>query len=115
MMVRVEMCDDILKIVGDTQDNKDLKIIEIPKDEAIMFIERDCQGKIENVLNKLKYSPKEEALYLVSDSIEEGELDFAEFNPEVEKITEKKKDIKKKKSIKNVENKTTLEEGPQKS
>jgi len=38
MMIRIEFIDDFLKIVGDSQDHKDLKVIEIPKEEAIIFI-----------------------------------------------------------------------------
>lgn len=45
MAIRVEFADGTLKIVGDCKDQKDLKVIEIPRDEAIVFIEKECDGK----------------------------------------------------------------------
>lgn len=38
MLIKVEFVDGILKIVGDCRDHKDLKVIEIPREEALMFI-----------------------------------------------------------------------------
>jgi effector-binding domain-containing protein len=38
MLVSVKVEDNVLKIIGDSQNNNDLKVIEIPKDEAIEFI-----------------------------------------------------------------------------
>ena len=32
MLIKIEFVGDILKIVGDSQNSKDIKIIEIPKD-----------------------------------------------------------------------------------
>ena len=32
MIIKIEFVGDILKIVGDSQNSKDIKIIEIPKD-----------------------------------------------------------------------------------
>lgn len=40
MLVSVKVEDNVLKIIGDSQNNYDLKMIEIPKDEAIDFIEK---------------------------------------------------------------------------
>ena len=34
------------------------------------FIEKDCNGNLENIIDKLKYDPENETLYLVSDSID---------------------------------------------
>lgn len=38
LLIKIEFVGDILKIVGDSQNSKDIKIIEIPKDEAVVFI-----------------------------------------------------------------------------
>jgi hypothetical protein len=38
--------DGLLKIIGDTLNNTNLKIIEIPKQEAIIFLEQECEGKL---------------------------------------------------------------------
>ena len=46
MLIKIEFRGDQLKIIGDTQNSNDVKIIEIPKEEAIMFIEKDCQGRL---------------------------------------------------------------------
>ena len=32
MLIKIEFVGDILKIIGDSQNSKDIKIIEIPKD-----------------------------------------------------------------------------------
>jgi ATP adenylyltransferase/5',5'''-P-1,P-4-tetraphosphate phosphorylase II len=42
MLIKIEFSDGYLKIVGDSRDHKDLKVIEIPKEEAVLFIEKDC-------------------------------------------------------------------------
>ena len=55
MMVRIEFTDEILRITGDGQSTKDIKVIEIPRDEAIYLIEKDCKGKIENLFGLLNY------------------------------------------------------------
>ena len=55
MLIKIEFTNDILKITGDSQNSKELKVIEIPKEEAIIFIEKDCNGKVENIVDKLKY------------------------------------------------------------
>jgi hypothetical protein len=70
MVVRIEFMDEMLKIVGDCQDQKDLKVIEIPKEEAALFLEKDCQGKVEILLEKLRYDKPTETLYLISENIE---------------------------------------------
>lgn len=95
MLIKVEFTEDMLKIVGDTQNQKDLKVIEVPKEEAVIFIEKDCKGKPENLLHKLKYDPKSETLYLVSDHLGEEDPDFSDFNPEVDKIIVHKDEKKK--------------------
>lgn len=45
MLIKIEFTQDMLKIVGDAQDSSGIKIIEIPKDQAIIFLQKDCQGK----------------------------------------------------------------------
>jgi hypothetical protein len=50
MLIKIEFSDGLLKIVGDCKDYKDLKVIEIPYEEAVTFIEKDCEGKLEILL-----------------------------------------------------------------
>lgn len=69
--IRIEFADGFLKIVGDCRDHRDLKVIEIPREEALVFLEKDCDGKMERLLDKLKYDQSTETLYLVSETIEE--------------------------------------------
>lgn len=38
MLIKIEFNGGLLKIVGDSKDHKDLKVIEIPKDEALQFL-----------------------------------------------------------------------------
>ena len=45
MLIKVEFTEHLLKIVGNLQDNKDMKVIEIPREEAIVFLEKNCHGK----------------------------------------------------------------------
>lgn len=49
-------------------------------------MEKDCNGQIEQLFQKLKYDASSETLYLISENIEEVDVDFAEFNPEVNRI-----------------------------
>jgi len=72
MLIKIEFVDDILKITGDVQKSKDLKVIEIPRDEAVTLLEKDCHGKMEKLLDKLRYDAKGDTLYLVTDDLEEG-------------------------------------------
>ena len=110
MLIKVEFINDVLKITGDSQSSKDLKVIEIPKEEAILFIEKDCHGKMENIIDKLKYDIPTETLYLVSDHLEEEEKEQNDFNPEIDKIVSKKKEeVKKKKEDKNIKSKESIE------
>jgi hypothetical protein len=83
MLIKIEFVNDVLKITGDSQSSKDIKVIDIPKEEAIIFIEKDCGGNLENIIDKLKYDSASETLYLVSDSIEDPENDVSDFNPEI--------------------------------
>lgn len=100
MLIKIEFVDEVLKITGDAQNSKDLKVIEVPRNEAVILIEKECQGKMENLVDKLRYDAKGDTLYLVTDDIEEGELDFSEFNPEIDRIVVNKKDDKAKKDEK---------------
>lgn len=79
-------------------------MIEIPKEEALTFIEKDCNGNIENIIDKLKYDHQNETLYLVSDSIDYPENEVNDFNPEIhEMVTKKKEETKKKNGKKSKE------------
>lgn len=106
MLIKIEFTNDILKITGDSQNSKELKVIEIPKEEAIVFIEKDCNGKVENIADKLKYDAPTETLYLVSDHLEEEDREGNEFNPEIDKfVSKKKEEVQKKKEDKHVKSK----------
>ena len=72
MTIRVEYAEGTLKVVGDCKDQKDLKVIEIPRDEAIVFIEKECDGNAERLLEKLKYDRATETLYILSETMDEG-------------------------------------------
>lgn len=75
MAIKVEFTDDYLKITGDTMNQRDLKVIEIPREEALFFLEHDCKGKPEKIMSMLHYDAVKDLLFLVT-SIEE------ETNPE---------------------------------
>lgn len=46
MMVKIEFTNGLLKIIGDTLNNTNLKVIEIPKEEALIYINQECGGKL---------------------------------------------------------------------
>ena len=71
MLVTVEFTESLLKITGDCQDSSDLKVIEIPKEEGLLFIDRECNGRIERVMDKLRYDFKDDSLILMSEVLEE--------------------------------------------
>jgi hypothetical protein len=61
----------------------DLKIIEIPIDEAEIFVDNDCNGQLTGLIDKLRYDADSETLYLISANLEEEDaLD----NPEIQRI-----------------------------
>lgn len=68
--IKVEFVDEHLKITGDTMNNRDLKVIEIPREEALFLLEHDCKGKPEKIMGLLQYDALKDLLYIVS-SIEE--------------------------------------------
>jgi hypothetical protein len=100
MLIKVEFIGEVLRITGDSQSSKDIKVIEIPRDEAILYIEKDCHGKMENIFDKLEYDSTTETLFLVSEHLEEeGDMDFSEFNPEIDRVVgQKRKDERRNKS-----------------
>lgn len=75
MVVRIEFVDEHLRITGDTMNNRDLKVIVIPKGDDLFMLEHDCKGRAEKIMEKLQYDQLNDLLYFVS-SIEE------ETNPE---------------------------------
>lgn len=70
MLIKVEFIVGALRITADTLNKRNLKIIDIPRDEATLFIEEDCNGKIEVLFDKLKYDKDSDTLFLMSDSYE---------------------------------------------
>lgn len=50
MMVKIEFTNGWLKIIGDTLNNTNLKVIEIPKEEGLVYINQECGGKLEGLL-----------------------------------------------------------------
>lgn len=51
----------------------------------MIYINQECGGKLESLLDKLKYNPQSETLYIDSDILAEDNDSFNEFNPEVKK------------------------------
>ena len=45
-MVTVKYDGNSLQILGDNKTTKEIKIIEIPKEEGLEFIQYECNGKI---------------------------------------------------------------------
>ena len=56
--------------MGDLKSSKTVKLIEIPREEAMEFIEMECDGKLENIFDRLRYDNSEEVLYLVSQGVD---------------------------------------------
>lgn len=46
MIVTVKLTESQMTIIGDLKTLKTIKIIEIPREEALEFIEHECEGKI---------------------------------------------------------------------
>jgi hypothetical protein len=61
-----------LRIVADTLDGHDLKVIDIPKSEALLFLSENCSGKFENIFSKLDFDAKAEMLFLSSEKTDEN-------------------------------------------
>lgn len=70
MVVTIKLNDTTLTILSDLRKGKDIKIIEVPRDEAMEFIEAECDGKIEGLFDRLHFDPQEEVLYLLSREAE---------------------------------------------
>ena len=66
MVITVKLEEGHLTIMSDMKASKTVKIIEIPREEAMEFIELECEGKLENVFDRLRYDGEEEVLYLMS-------------------------------------------------
>ena len=45
-------------------------MIKIKKDEAIEFINYECDGKLEGIFKCLKYDEKKKVLYLIGRDVE---------------------------------------------
>lgn len=63
-VVTVRFVNDKVLISGNNKKTND-KIIEIPKEEAIAFVECECDGKLEKLFDHLCYDKEEDVLYLV--------------------------------------------------
>jgi hypothetical protein len=46
-------------------------VIEIPKEEALIFVEQECDSSIEKIIEKLRYDESNDTLYIVSSSLED--------------------------------------------
>lgn len=71
-IVTVKFTAEKFVIIGDLRVEKELKVIEIDKQEAIDFIEKKCSGDIQRIFDFLRYDEKEKALYLVAED-EDGQ------------------------------------------
>lgn len=68
ILIKIEVVDNVLTIIGDLCNHKDLKLIEIPKEEAMNIIGNSCGGKLDKLLEKLSYDKIAETLYLSLES-----------------------------------------------
>jgi hypothetical protein len=72
IIVTVRLGQDKLTILGDLKRGKDVKIIEVPREEAMEFIEQECDGRFEGIFDRLHFEPAEEVLYLMAKDAELG-------------------------------------------
>ncbi len=49
IIVTVRLGVDKLTIMGDLKRGKEVKIIEVPREEAMEFIEQECDGRFEGI------------------------------------------------------------------
>jgi hypothetical protein len=58
MVVTIRLGTANLTILADLKRGaKDLKIIEVPREEALQFIQEECDGKIEGLFDRLCFDP----------------------------------------------------------
>ena len=69
-LVTIRMNPIKLQIIGDSKDKREIKVIEIERDEALDFLDQECQGKLELLFDHLRYDKEEEVLYLVGNDVE---------------------------------------------
>ncbi len=69
-MITVNYDGEKLQILGDNKSTKEIKVIEIPKEEAFEFIHFECEGKIEQIFDCLRYDVTEKILYLIGKEVE---------------------------------------------
>lgn len=81
MLIKVQFVVGALRITADTLNKRNLKVIDIPRNEAAQFIEEDCNGKVEILFDKLKYDKDSDTLFLMSNSYE-GMFEENDANPE---------------------------------
>lgn len=68
MLIKIEVVDNVLTIIGDLCNHKDLKLIELPKEEAMNIISNNCGGRLDKFLDRLSYDKTTETLYLSLES-----------------------------------------------
>jgi hypothetical protein len=56
-LITVKYDGNSLQVLGDNKSTKEIKIIEIPKEEGLEFIQYECDGKIELIFECLRYDP----------------------------------------------------------
>lgn len=64
----------MFQITGDCKDRRQLKVIEIEKEEALDFIEQECNGRIQSIFDHLRYDSQEAVLYLVGNEVSLEEI-----------------------------------------
>lgn len=105
MLIKIEVVDNLLTIVGDLCNHKDLKLIEIPKEEAMNIIGNGCGGRLDKLIERLSYDKVTETLYL---SLESSTLQ-SDPNPEKTKIQIKQRSTKKMAAKSSQRNNSVLE------
>ena len=59
-----------LIVIGDLRSEKELKVIEIDKIEALEFIEENCDGDVNKLFDLIRYEENEGCLYLIPRGME---------------------------------------------
>lgn len=59
IIVTIRLSQDKLTILGDMKRGKDVKVIDVPRDEAMEFIEQECDGKFEGLFDRLHFDSAE--------------------------------------------------------
>lgn len=66
-VVTLQLSQERLLIIADQKKNVENKIISIPREEALAFIECECEGKLEGIFDRLSYDAEEDVMYLIGN------------------------------------------------